>query len=95
MLKELPLFGKEHEDAYEHIEWVVDISSYYNSLNESNDAVMLWLLLVTLKGEGKDGLKSLLFDTITTWADFRSEFVHQFTPPSKVAKLKRNIQNFK
>lgn len=94
MLQDLPFYGKEYEDAFEHIEEVVEISNYFHIPNVSKDAVMLRLLPVTLKGEAKEWLRSLPIGAITTWADFKIEFINQFIPPSKVAKLKRNIQNF-
>ena len=70
---------------------MVEISHYFNAPNVSEDAVMLRLLPVTLKGEAKEWLKSLPFGAITTSNDFKTEFINQFTSPSKAAKLKRNI----
>lgn len=92
MLKDIPFFGKDHEDAYKHIHEVVEIANYFKALNVSKDAVMLRLLPLTLKDTTKYWLKSLPFGTITTWADFRTEFVQQFTSSSKISKLKKNIK---
>ena len=52
------------------------------------------MLLVTFKGVAKDWLKSLPLGSITTWAKMREEFIDQFCPPSKIAKLKKVIANF-
>ena len=41
MLKDLSFFGKDHEDAYEHIEEVVEISNHFNAPNVSKDTLML------------------------------------------------------
>ena len=94
MLKELPFFGKEHEDACEHIEEVVEISNYFHAPNISKDAVILWLLPFTLKGEAKEWLKSLPFGAITTWADFKTDFINQFTLLQKWWSLKKKDTYF-
>ncbi|XP_023739500.1 uncharacterized protein LOC111887560 [Lactuca sativa] len=42
----------------------------------------------------KDWLKSLPPGSITTWAKMCEEFIDQFCPTSKIAKLKKAIENF-
>ena len=58
-LKDVPFYGKEHEDAYKHIEEVTDIADYFHMQNVSRDTVLLRMLLVTFKGAAKEWLKSL------------------------------------
>lgn len=41
MLKDIPFFGKDHEDVYIHINEVLEIVDYFNILNVTKEAVML------------------------------------------------------
>ncbi|KAL7598776.1 hypothetical protein Lser_V15G25946 [Lactuca serriola] len=93
-LKDIPFHGKEHEDAYKHIEEVMDIADYFHMPNVPRDTVLLWMLPVTFKGVAKEWLKYLPSGSITTWQKMREEFIDQFCPPSKIAKLKKAIANF-
>ncbi|XP_052624758.1 uncharacterized protein LOC128132285 [Lactuca sativa] len=94
LLKEIPFTGKDHEDAYKHLDEVNDVGDYFNVPNVPRETQLLRMLLVTLKGAGKDWLKSLPPGTITTWAQLKEEFIDQFCPPSKISKLKKAIANF-
>ena len=93
-LKEILLYGKDHEDAYKHLEEVNDIADYVKFPNVARDTVLLHMLPVTFKGVAKDWLKSLPPGSITTWAKMKEEFADQFCPPSKIYKLKKAIANF-
>nr|KAJ0205103.1 hypothetical protein LSAT_V11C500241070 [Lactuca sativa] len=93
-LKEIPFYGKDHEDTYKYLDEVNDIADYVNVHNVSHDTVLLCMLPVTFKGAAKDRLKSLPLGSITTCAKMREEFIDQFFPPSKIAKLKKVIANF-
>lgn len=53
MLKDIPFFGKDHEDAFKHIDEVLYIANYFNVLNVNRDAVLLRMLLVMLTGDAK------------------------------------------
>lgn len=86
MLQDIPFFGKDHEDAFKHIDEVLEIADYFSILNVTKDAVML--------RAAKDWLKYLQSRTITTCANLREQFTQQFSPPSKVAILKKNIQKY-
>lgn len=94
MLKDISFFEKNHEDVYKPIDEVLEIKNYFNILNATKDAVMLRLLLVTQKDATKGWLKSLPPKAITTWEKVKTKFIQQFSPPSKIAKLKKNIMNF-
>lgn len=41
MLKDIPFYWKDHEDAYKHIGEVLDIVNYFNVPNVSHDVVLL------------------------------------------------------
>lgn len=49
MLKDIPLYGKYHEDSYKHIDEVLDIANYINVRNVPRESVLLRMLPVTLK----------------------------------------------
>lgn len=93
-LKEIPFYGKDHANAYKHLDEVNDVSDYFNVPNVPRETVLLRMLPVTFKGVAKDWLKSLPPGSITTWAKMKEEFIDQFYPPSKIAKLKKAIVNF-
>ncbi|XP_023741082.1 uncharacterized protein LOC111889173 [Lactuca sativa] len=93
-LKEVPFPGKDHEDAYKHLDEVNEIAGYFNIPNVPRETVLLRILPVTFKGAAKDWLKALPPGAVTTWARMHELFLEQFCPPSKVAKLKKAISNF-
>ena len=93
-LKDIPFFGKDHEDAFKHLDKVNDIADYFNVPNVNRNIVLLRMLPITFKGAAKEWLKALPPGTITTWAQMREQFLDQFCPPSKIAKLKKAIANF-
>ena len=93
-LKEIPFHGRDHEDAYKHLDEVNDVADYFNVPNVPREVQLLRMLPVTFKGAAKDWLKSLPPGSVTTWAKMKEEFIDHFCPPSKIAKLKKAIANF-
>ena len=93
-LKEIPFHGRDHEDAYKHLDEVNDVADYFNVPNVPREVQLLRMLPVTFKGVAKDWLKSLPPGSVTTWAKMKEEFIDHFCPPSKIAKLKKAIANF-
>lgn len=61
----------DHEDAYKHIDEVLDIENYFNGPNVSHSSMLFRMLLVAFKGVEKDWLKSLAAGAIWTWANHR------------------------
>lgn len=49
---------------------------------------------MTFIGQAKIWLKSLAPGAITTWRNLRNALIDQSIPPSKIAKLKKKIENF-
>ena len=82
-LKEIPFYGKDHEDAYKHLDEVNDVADYFNIPNVTRETQLLRMLPVTFKGAAKDWLKSLPPGSVTTWARMKEEFIDHFCPPSK------------
>lgn len=75
MLKDIPFSGKDYEDAFRHIDEVLDISNYFDVPNVSRDVLLLRMLLVTFTGDAKIWLKSLAPGTIRTWANLCEAFI--------------------
>lgn len=94
MLKDIPFFGKDYEDEFNHIDEVKDNSNYFNVPHVSREIVLLRMLPVTLIGDAKRWLKSLAPGTITTWTNLRKVFIEQYPRPSKISKLNKKIANF-
>lgn len=59
ILKYIPFSGKGYEDAFKHIDEVLEIANYFNVSDVSRDAVLLRMLPLTLVGDEKIWLKSL------------------------------------
>ena len=74
-LKDIPFFGKDHEDAFKHLDEVNDIADYFNVPNVTRNTVLLRMLPITFKGAAKEWLKALPPGTITTWAQLREQFL--------------------
>ena len=53
MLKDIPFFGKDHEEAGKHSEEDWDITNYFNVSNANRDVILLRMLLVTLSRDEK------------------------------------------
>ena len=53
-LKDIPFYGKDHEDAYNHIDEVNDIVDYFNIPNVPHKTVLLRMLPITFNGVAKD-----------------------------------------
>lgn len=93
-LKDIPFYRKDHEDDYKHIDEVNDIFDYFNIPNIPREMMLLRMLPVTFKGASKDWLKAFPPGAITTYGKMYEQFVQQFFPTSKVAKLKKATENF-
>lgn len=88
MLKDISFFRKDHKYMQKYINEVLDNAYYFNIPYMTKDAVMLGLLPVTLKDAEQTCLELLQSGVITTYDNLKREFIKQFSPPSKIAKLK-------
>ncbi|KAI3739925.1 hypothetical protein L2E82_30338 [Cichorium intybus] len=93
-LKGITFKGTEEEDPVEHIKQVTEITDCFNIPGISSDAIMLRIFPMTLREGAKKWLKRLPPGSITTWNGLKQDFIEEYTPPSKINKLKANIQNF-
>ena len=94
LLRETPFYGNEEESAHKHVEAVEEISDLFHTHGVTKDAVMLRVFPITLQGRAKKWLKDEPPGTIRTWNQLKDKFINQFSPPSKITKLKIKIQGF-
>ncbi|KAI3740492.1 hypothetical protein L2E82_30941 [Cichorium intybus] len=94
LLRETLFTGKDAEDANQHVESVLEIADYFHIPGVTKDAVMLRVFPITLQGAAKRWLMAEPPRTIKTWEELKTKFIKQFSPPSKIAKMKAKIQNF-
>nr|GEW95439.1 hypothetical protein [Tanacetum cinerariifolium] len=66
-LREDSFFGNKNNDAYEHVEWVLDIVSLFNIPGVSYDTVMLRVFPITLTRAAKRWMDRLTPRMVNTW----------------------------
>jgi len=93
-LRETPFYGNEEESAHKHVEAVKEISDLFHTHGVTKDAVLLQVFPITLQGKAKKWVKDEPPGTIRTWNQLKDRFINQFSPPSKITKLKIKIQGF-
>ncbi|KAK8947387.1 hypothetical protein KSP39_PZI006995 [Platanthera zijinensis] len=86
--------GLGHEDANSHLRTFLAICDMFKFNGASEDAILLSLFPFSLEGRAKDWLESLPNDSITTWEQLLEKFLNKYFPPSKTAKLIRDITTF-
>lgn len=69
------------------------ITNYFHIPKVTKDAVILQIFLITFKGKAKEWIKSILIILVMKWEELNKSFIHHYIPPSKVARLKTNIDN--
>jgi len=91
LLRETPFYGKEEESAHKHVEAVEEISDLLHTPGVTKDVVMLRVFPIPLQGKAKKWLKDEPPGTIRTRDQLENRFIKQFSPPSKITKLKVKI----
>ncbi|GJW91907.1 hypothetical protein Tco_0169460 [Tanacetum coccineum] len=76
LMKELREKNKT-DDAYEHVEKVLDIVSLFNILRVSHDAIMLRVFPITLTGATKRLIDRIPSGTINTWDLLKKDFIQR------------------
>ncbi|XP_076951088.1 uncharacterized protein LOC143624260 [Bidens hawaiensis] len=87
--------GLESEDPSKHIDMFVQICETFNIGNMNNEAIYLRLFPFSLTEKAYKWLKSLPAGSITTWAGLQEKFMTKFFPPSKSARLRKEICSFR
>ena len=93
----LPTFsGRRNECPYEFLNEFSKLCSIQKRPNETTEEdYRLRAIPFALKGEANTWLLRLPPDSITTWRDFKLEFLDYFFPSNKTNALKKEIQECK
>ncbi|GJV69553.1 hypothetical protein Tco_1485062 [Tanacetum coccineum] len=94
-LREDTFFRNKNDDAYEHVERVLDIVSLFNIPGVSHDAVILRVFPITLTGATKRWVDRLPPGTVDSLDLLKKAFIQRYCPPSRTAKQLEEIRNFK
>nr|GEW30595.1 hypothetical protein [Tanacetum cinerariifolium] len=94
-LRDDTFLRNKNDDAYEHVERILNIVSLFNILGVTHYAVMLRVFPITLIGAAKRWVDRLSPGTINTWDLPKNTFIQWYCPPSKIAKQLEEIHNFK
>ncbi|GJX42747.1 hypothetical protein Tco_0257737 [Tanacetum coccineum] len=94
-LREGTFSGNKNNNAYEHVEGILDIVSLFNILGVTHDAVMLHVFPITLTGAAKRWVDRLPPRMINTWDLLKKAFIQRYCPPSEMTKQLEEIHNFK
>ncbi|GJU88276.1 reverse transcriptase domain-containing protein [Tanacetum coccineum] len=87
-------WGSNHEDAYEHIEKVLEIVDLFHNPNITVDQVMLRAFPMSLTGAVSRWLRNKPTGSITTWEDLKTKFLRKYFLPARTAKKMEEINNF-
>ncbi|GKA91253.1 protein kinase-like domain, concanavalin A-like lectin/glucanase domain protein [Tanacetum coccineum] len=94
-LREDTFSGNKNDDAYEHVERVLDNVSLFNILGVSHDTVMPHVFPITLTRAAKRWVDRLSPGTVDSWDLLKKAFIQRYCPSSKTAKQLEEICNFK
>ncbi|GKC36356.1 hypothetical protein Tco_1048740 [Tanacetum coccineum] len=94
-LREDIFSGNKNDDAYEHMERILDIVSLFNIPGVTHDAVMLRVFPITLTEAAKRWVDILSPGTINIRDLLKNTFIQRYCPPSKMAKQLEEIDDIK
>jgi len=87
--------GMTHEDPHEHVKNFIDVCSPFSFKNVSQELIRLRLFPLSLMGEASKWLAEFPKNSITSWDELTMTFNASFFPPSRMMKLRDNIQGLK
>ncbi|KAK4707117.1 hypothetical protein R3W88_033331 [Solanum pinnatisectum] len=87
--------GLNHKDPHEHVRNFIDVCSPLSLKNLSQESMWLRLFPLSLTGLASKWLVELPKNSITSWDELITTFNTRFFPPSRMMKLRDNIQCFK
>ncbi|XP_071699656.1 uncharacterized protein [Rutidosis leptorrhynchoides] len=94
MIKDMFFHGLIEENPFEHIQHFNDICDLYKTKGVTDVAFKLRAFPFTLQGDAKVLIRKLPPDSIRTFQDLTNEFINHFFPPSKVERLRMEINGF-
>nr|GEV67885.1 MAK10-like protein [Tanacetum cinerariifolium] len=87
----LVMEGNKNDDAYEHVERILDIVSLFNILGVTHDAVILRVFPITLTGAAKRWVDRLSPGTINTWDLLKRAFIQSIVfHPKQQSSLRKS-----
>ena len=86
--------GLPDEDPHAHIKTFLEICQTFKNNGVSDEAIRTRLFPFSLRGKAKTWLQSLGPGALTTWDDIVKQFLDNYFPPSKTAKLRNDISSF-
>ncbi|XP_071740014.1 uncharacterized protein [Rutidosis leptorrhynchoides] len=86
--------GLIDENPFKLIQHFNDLCDIYKTKNVTDDAFKLRAFPFTLQGDAKAWMRSLPSDSIRTFQELTNEFINHFFPPSKVERLRMEINGF-
>ncbi|GKB67218.1 hypothetical protein Tco_0928630 [Tanacetum coccineum] len=81
-LREDTFSRNKNDNAYEHIERILDIVSLFNIPGVTHDAVMLRIFPITLTRAAKRWVDRLSLGTINTWDLLKNTFIQRMEDPN-------------
>ena len=87
-------YGMLNEDPNDHIANFLEICDTLKYNGVTNDALRLRLFPFTLKDKAKAWLKSQPPGSFTNWNDLARAFLAKYFPPSKTAKVVKELTSF-
>ncbi|XP_071729215.1 uncharacterized protein [Rutidosis leptorrhynchoides] len=94
MFKDRLFCGLIDENPFDHTQYFNDICDIYKNKDVTEDAFKLRAFPFTLDGEAKAWLRNLPSDSIRSFQDLNEAFINHFFPPSKVERLRMEINGF-
>ncbi|XP_071687006.1 uncharacterized protein [Rutidosis leptorrhynchoides] len=94
MFKDRLFRGLIDENPFDHNQYFNDICDIYKNKDVTEDAFKLRAFPFTLDGEAKAWLRNLPSDSIRSFQDLNEAFINHFFPPSKVERLRMEINGF-
>ncbi|GJZ30213.1 hypothetical protein Tco_0575260 [Tanacetum coccineum] len=82
-LKDNTFSRNKDEDAYEHVEKVLEITSLFSIPRVLMDTIMLRVFSSTLVGVAKIWMGRVPVGTVNTWDLLKRVFIHTYCPPSR------------
>ncbi|KAK4729759.1 hypothetical protein R3W88_022747 [Solanum pinnatisectum] len=87
--------GLDQNNPYEHVRNFTEVCSPFTFKNVSQESIWLRVFPLSLTGEFNKWLAKLPNNSITSWEELVVAFYTRFFPPSRVMKLRDEIQSFK
>ena len=95
MIREMNFDGKIIDDPILYVESFLDIYDLFKVQGASSYAIKPRIFPYSLSGEAKTRVKTLEPDSITTWEECRSKFLHRYFSQARVDKIKIEILTFR